>query len=149
MDNNNFRKMETKNDENKSSEPVDINIIKENNLNLIKSIKSLMITRKIFSFILEKKKLDLIIYNNQIKQKLNIDIEYYKKASGKLKICERNGLGREYILNTCIKIFEGEYKNNKRNGKGKAYRFNGNLVFEGEYINGKKMEKEKNILIVY
>jgi hypothetical protein len=47
--------METKNDENKSSETIEINIIKENNLNLIKPIKSFMITRKIFSFILKKK----------------------------------------------------------------------------------------------
>ena len=76
MDNNNFKKIEKKCDENKSSVPVDINIIKENNINLIKSIKSLMITRKVFSFILEKKKLDIIIYNNHIKKKFNIDIEY-------------------------------------------------------------------------
>ena len=34
-------------------------------------------------------------------------------------------------------IFEGEYKNGRRNGKGKEYR-NGILMFEGEYINGKR-----------
>ena len=136
MDNNNFKAYETKNDDNKTPKSGDI----------INSIKALLILRKVFSFILEKKKLDIIIYNKQIKQKFNIDIEYYKKESGKFKICERNGLGREYVLNTSIKIFEGEYKNNKRKGKGKAYRYNGNLAFEGEYLNGKKMEKEKNMM---
>jgi len=38
-------------------------------------------------------------------------------------------------------IFEGEYLNGKRNGKGKEYYefFNNNiLIFEGEYLNGKK-----------
>ena len=34
--------------------------------------------------------------------------------------------------------FEGEFLNDKINGKGKEYYSNGNLKFEGEYINGKK-----------
>ena len=34
-------------------------------------------------------------------------------------------------------IFEGEYVNGERNGKGKEYNF-GQLIFEGEYLNGKK-----------
>ena len=29
----------------------------------------------------------------------------------------------------------------KRNGKGKEYNDNGELVFEGEYLNGKKIKK--------
>ena len=41
-------------------------------------------------------------------------------------------------------MFEGEYLNGKRYGKGKEYDFyNGGLIFEGEYINGKRNE-EKN-----
>ena len=35
-------------------------------------------------------------------------------------------------------IFEGEYLNGLRNGKGKSYEDNGRLEFEGEYLNGKK-----------
>ena len=34
-------------------------------------------------------------------------------------------------------LFEGEYLNDKRNGKAKEY-INNKLVFEGEYLNGKK-----------
>ena len=35
-------------------------------------------------------------------------------------------------------IFEGEYLNGKRNGKGKEYNINGKLIFQGEYLNGKR-----------
>ena len=35
-------------------------------------------------------------------------------------------------------IFEGEYLNGKRNGKGKEYYDYGKLKFEGEYLNGKR-----------
>ena len=35
-------------------------------------------------------------------------------------------------------IFEGEYSNGKRNGKGKEYNEDWHLIFEGEYLNGKK-----------
>ena len=38
--------------------------------------------------------------------------------------------------------FEGEYLNDKRNGKGKEYDENGKLVFEGEYIQGKKVNEK-------
>ena len=34
-------------------------------------------------------------------------------------------------------LFEGEYIQGKRNGKGKEYYDNGKLKFEGEYLNGK------------
>jgi hypothetical protein len=33
-------------------------------------------------------------------------------------------------------IFEGEYLNNEKNGKGKEFE-NGKLLFEGEYLKGK------------
>ena len=35
-------------------------------------------------------------------------------------------------------ILEGEYKNGKRNGKGKEYNRYGDIIFKGEYLNGKK-----------
>ena len=37
-----------------------------------------------------------------------------------------------------IKIFEGEYINGLKNGKGKEYHKNGKLSFEGEYLNDLK-----------
>ena len=53
---------------------------------------------------------------------------------------KRNGKGIEYSEGK-IK-FEGEYLNGKRNGKGKKYK-DGKLIFEGEYINGKRKELKK------
>jgi len=35
-------------------------------------------------------------------------------------------------------MFEGEYLNGKRNGKGKEYYYNRNIIFEVEYLNGKR-----------
>ena len=40
-------------------------------------------------------------------------------------------------------IFEGEYLNGERHGKGKDYFSNGQLKFEGEYLNGKRSGKGK------
>ena len=91
-------------------------------INLEKMISSNYILKKILSLLENKKKLKTIIYNKNIQKKFKIDIEDYKKASGKYKIGGKNGKGKVYILNTDI------------------------LIFEGEYLNGKKMEKEKNIM---
>ena len=45
-------------------------------------------------------------------------------------------IGKEYFKGK-IK-FEGEYLNDKKNGKGKEYNAKGKLIFEGEYLNGKR-----------
>ena len=51
---------------------------------------------------------------------------------------KRNGKGTEFGYYGKLE-FEGEYKEGKRNGKGKEYDpFNGKLIFEGEYLNGEK-----------
>ena len=54
---------------------------------------------------------------------------------------ERNGKGKEYE-NGKLK-FEGEYLNGKRNGKGKEYDYDGKLKFEGKYVLGKLNGKGK------
>ena len=43
---------------------------------------------------------------------------------------------KEYLYNYLI--FEGEYLNGKRNGKGREYYDDGKLKFEGEYLNNKE-----------
>ena len=57
---------------------------------------------------------------------------------------ERNGKGKEYNDDGELK-FVGEYLNGKIwNGKVKEYNYyNGKLEFEGEYLNGKKNGKGK------
>ena len=89
---------------------------------IIYNIKSAYILKDIFSFINIKQKLSLIMYNKQLQKILGVDMEDYKKTSGKYTIPEKNGKSKEYILNTNIMIFEGEYLNGKRNGKGKEYK---------------------------
>ena len=103
----------------------------------LKDIKSSYIINKIFLFLNEEQKLKIIVNNMEFQNICLVGIEDYKKASGKYKIGDKNGKGKEYIINTNILIFEGEYMNGKRNGKGKEYYRNSKLRFEGEYLNGK------------
>ena len=59
----------------------------------------------------------------------------------------KNGKGRIIEYDNSGKIlFEGEYFNGERNGKGKEYdEDNGELIFEGEYLYGQR--KGKGILL--
>ena len=106
-------------------------------INLAKQIKSLYIFKYILSFLYENKKLCLIIYNKEYQNKLGIDIEHYKEISGKY-IIKDNLCMKEYELNSNKLMYEGEYSNGKRNGKGKEYYNNGKIKFQGEYLNGKR-----------
>ena len=106
-------------------------------INLVKSIRSFYIINKIFSFLELTKKLEIIKHNKILQNKLKLNIEYYKKISGKYKIDGKNGNGIEFSLRDNSILFEGEYVNGKRNGNGKEYN-NEKLIFEGKYVNGKK-----------
>ena len=68
---------------------IDDNIIKQI-ANIINNIKSKYILKEILSLLQEKKK-NLIIYNKILQKNLNIDIEKYKKMSGKFKVVNENG----------------------------------------------------------
>ena len=54
---------------------------------------------------------------------------------------EKNGKGKEYNFNTGKLIFEGEYLNGKRNGKGKKYELH--LIYDGEFFDDKRQGKGK------
>ena len=52
------------------------------------------------------------------------------------------GIEKEYDEDTEKLIFECEYANGERNGKGKEYdKYNGELLFSGTYLNGKRNGK--------
>ena len=104
------------------------------------NIKSIYIIKTIFYTLNRSIFLNFINYNKKIQNKLCINIEDYKNLGNRTKIIENNGLGKEYRLNTNIVIFEGEYLNGKKNGKGKEYYENGQIKFEGEYLKGKIIE---------
>ena len=88
---------------------------------MIKNVKSNFISTIIFSFIDDKRKLELVKYNKILQKNININIIDYKLFSGKYIIYEENGIAKEYSLYHTL-VFEGKYKNNKRNGKGKEYK---------------------------
>ena len=112
------------------------------NLNKIDNIKSKYIIKIIFSYMSEKIKLKTIKYSKYLQNKLNIELINYKLFSGRY-IKEENGIVLEYDYNDNL-IFEGEYLNGQRNGKGKEYSpSNKELTFEGEYLNGMKNGKGK------
>ena len=56
---------------------------------------------------------------------------------------KKNGKGKEYSSNNKL-MYEGEYLNGKRNGKGKEYEFLSNTFYECEYLNGVKIKGKKN-----
>ncbi len=74
----------------------------------IKDIKSIFIIKKIFYFLSKKQILYMIMYNKELQKKFLVDIKNYKKKSGKYKVGDKNGKGKEYIINADILIFEGE-----------------------------------------
>ena len=108
---------------------------------MLKNVKSYFL-RFLFSIIQEKQKLELIKYNKNLQEMLNISLINYKYFSGSFIIFESNEKGKEFLFDGEL-IFEGEYLNRKRNGKGKEYLDNVKLIFEGEYLNGKKSGKGK------
>ena len=102
------------------------------------NIESDIIFKKILSFLNNRKKLSLIVYNKTLQKKFDINIKDYKRESKIIKIAEKNGKGKEFLLNTDKLIFEGEYKNGKRwNGIEKKY-FNDEVILESEYSNGRR-----------
>ena len=70
-------------------------IISKYKQNCLDSIKSNFILKELFSFLKEKKKLEMIIYNKYLQKKLGVDIENYKRISIKYKVGKRNGKGCE------------------------------------------------------
>ena len=107
---------------------------------MIHNVRAQGILQIIFSYLNVKTKLYIINYNKTLFQKLEIDIEFVKKTSGKYRKGRLKGkdIGKEYSLEDDILIFEGEYLNGKKNGHGKEFYLNGDIKFEGEYLNGRR-----------
>ena len=100
------------------------------------------------------------LYDNQnkgkqyIKGKLSFEGEFFQGRmwNGKgydekgdliYELINGNGKIKEYNYNFNQIIFEGEYLNGKRNGKGKEYNDEGQLIYEGEFLKGQRNGKGK------
>ena len=64
----------------------------------LSDIKSSHNIKRMFSFLHEKRKLKMIVYNKEVQKICSIGFEDYKKISRKYKIGERNGKGKEYNI---------------------------------------------------
>ena len=104
---------------------------------VLENVKSPYISKYIFSYLTEKRKLEMVKYNNKIKNKLGINFINYIYFAGKYIEFETEFKGKEINYSNNL-TYEGDYLNGKRNGKGKEYDENGELEFEGEYLNGKR-----------
>ena len=103
--------------------------------------------RKIFENIDDKSRLEIIKINKWLQKKVNVNILHYRIFSKKYIVFSSKFKGKEYdSLNNNI-LYEGEYLNGKKNGKGKEFNKKGTIIFEGEYLNGKRNGKEKNMII--
>ena len=136
---------------------------------MLLNLKSNAIFKKIFGLLENTLCLKIISYNKSFQSELDKNIEDFKKASkiylifedkekvkeydkesnilvfeGEYKNKKRNGFGKEYCKGKLI--FEGQYKDGLKNGPGKAYDDNGKLIFEGIYLNGAEWEGQGQIV---
>ena len=109
---------------------------------MLDNVKLSYFLKLIFSCVDEKRKLQLIKYNKSLKNKIDITILNYKLFSERYIIYTANERVKVYNSKYDGIIYEGEFLNGKKNGKGKEY-YDGQLVFEGEYLNGQRNGKGK------
>ena len=109
---------------------------------LFNNVKSTFFIPRIFLFINDRVKLRIIQQNKYLQKLMDINILNYKIISERYVEYQSDGKAKEFNMYNDELIFEGEYLNGKRNGKGKEYQYD-DLVFEGEYLNGKRNGKGK------
>jgi antitoxin component YwqK of YwqJK toxin-antitoxin module len=111
---------------------------------MLEKINSSFILKKIFYNLDIKKKLNLIMHNKLIQKKLGLNLIDYKRISGRYIIQENNKI-KEYNSYNHQILFEGYFSNGKRNGGGKEYNEDGDLIFEGEYLDGKRWKGHEKV----
>ena len=97
---------------------------------MLKQIKSKYFIQLIYTYVDEKQKLKLLRYNKDLQKNININIMNYRHFKGRYIIYESKGIGKEYDKNDIL-IYEGEYLNGEKHGKGKRYK-DYNIIFEGD-----------------
>ena len=115
---------------------------------MLDNIKSIFFIKNVFSLLVEKRKLKLLKHNKILQSKLSINLTNYIFFTSKYIIYQTKQKAKEYNYcdDNCSDdklVFEGEYLNGERNGRGKEYDVNGNLLFEGEYLKGERNGKGK------
>ena len=116
---------------------------------MLKKSKSIYFIKRLFTLVDEKDKLNIIKYNKNLQNTVNVNLIDYKTYKSKYIIYETNKKGKEYNSSNDKLLYEGEYLNGKRNGKGEEYDKYGHLIFEGEYLYGKRNGKGKEYYSEY
>ena len=109
-----------------------------------RKIRSSYILKGIFNYTKDRIKLKIIKKNKNMQRIVELNLIDIRRFSGRY-IVEKFGKIKEYNSYNNRLIFEGQYSDGKRNGKGKEYNENGKIIFEGEFLDGKKwkgIEKE-------
>ena len=112
---------------------------------MLTNVKSSYFSKILFSFLIDRKRLKIAKYNKKLQNTIEINLVNYICFSGRYIIYEEKNRGKEYDSENDSLIFEGEFLNGERNGKGKEYFFyyNEKIKFEGEFLNGEKNGKGK------
>ena len=108
-----------------------------------RKIRSNYLLKEILIYIGDRRKLNLIKYNNAMQAIVGLNLIDYRRCSGRYIIFEENGRGKEYNSYTDQLLYDGEYLKGKKNGEGKEYNYDGKLICEGEYKNGKIWEGKR------
>ena len=104
---------------------------------MLDNIKSTFFQKILFSYLKNTKQLGIVKYNKNFQNLLGLNIKHYQILSRKYIIYESKKFGKEYGAYSDFLIYEGEYINGRRNGKGKEYRL-GQLAYEGDFKYGKR-----------
>ena len=132
---------------------------------MLKKIKTSFFLKALFYHISEHRKLKIAKYSKYLQKDLDRKIIHYKSFSGRYIIFSKDEKGKEFDGYSDTLIFEGEYLNGERNGKGKEYygeeylnclkngkgkeiNPEGIIMFGGEYLNNLINGKGKNILLI-
>ena len=85
-----------------------------------RNIRSNYLLKEILANIGDKRKLNLIKYNKKIQEIAGLNLIDFRRFSGRY-IKEEFGTIKVYNSYNNHLIFEGQYSNGKRNGKGEEY----------------------------
>jgi len=131
---------------------------------MLEQINSAYMLKIILNYMDKRQILKLIKYNKLLQNKIEVNLIDYHFFSDRIIIFDttkkniegfhkneyqfegkylRRRKGKEYDIQYNELLFEGEYLNGKRHGKGEEYDDNGLLIFKGEYLNGKRSGKGK------
>ena len=115
---------------------------------MLKCFKSIFFLKGLLNCIITKKLLKLIKYNKSLQKEMDLDIIDYKSFSRRFIAYKNKTNGVEVLAINNSVLYEGEFLNGERNGKGKEYDSKGNIEFEGYFLKERNgMEKEKYIII--